>query len=364
MKVSAAILSGSAHLLLVFCLLRAVAAEQNQATAASGSQGSFWPFDTQVSFSLNSDDLPVPDWKKQQTEPPKLATIDISSIVPGEGAFVDESIKLPPSKQHLQESFVENEANVNSLMYREDQKVLGGQKGLSTLAMNRKAKAWVDSSGQEWATPESQDTDGPTFVGGKTNLPGESKKTEKFKDEYDVASDENTPDVTRDVAGHEQLTKEDAARQRMGDVETVKQQDRLRRAREQHMNVPISAAQQRQKVHKSAEQLNAEAGAAADEAIAEMPPGPAKQKAQCMAYANYLKANDIQGSELVKVWKLTCTPALDAGKGNPAYATMCGSMGSAVAKFAPKRLWKPGEVCDAVIKVFTESGLGAAPIQG
>lgn len=88
-------------------------------------------------------------------------------------------------------------------------------------------------------------------------------------------------------------------------------------------------------------------------------PGAGKMKSQCMSYASFLKTQDIQGIELVRVWKGTCDPIVSSGEASPAYQLMCSSLGGAVEEFANQPGWDPGAVCDAVLRVFKEAGIGS-----
>jgi len=88
-------------------------------------------------------------------------------------------------------------------------------------------------------------------------------------------------------------------------------------------------------------------------------PGPEKMKAQCMAFANYLKAQDVQGPELIRMWKGSCDPIVAKGHGGPSFTTFCSALGGALEPFVLKQNWPAGEVCDAVIKLFNDAGIGA-----
>eukprot|EP00746_Dinoflagellata_sp_MGD_P001140 gnl/MRDRNA2_/MRDRNA2_102115_c0_seq1.p1 gnl/MRDRNA2_/MRDRNA2_102115_c0~~gnl/MRDRNA2_/MRDRNA2_102115_c0_seq1.p1 ORF type:complete len:351 (+),score=93.94 gnl/MRDRNA2_/MRDRNA2_102115_c0_seq1:123-1175(+) len=89
----------------------------------------------------------------------------------------------------------------------------------------------------------------------------------------------------------------------------------------------------------------------------------ARMKDQCMAYVNWLKAAQgpvapPMGPKILQMMKATCDGAIRAGEANQQYTLMCNSIGSAVEPFlvSPATDW--GGICDAVIRVFTESGLG------
>lgn len=89
----------------------------------------------------------------------------------------------------------------------------------------------------------------------------------------------------------------------------------------------------------------------------------ARMKDQCMSYVNWLKAAQgpvapPMGPKILQMMKGTCDGAIRAGVANNQYTLMCNSLGSAVEPFlvSPATDW--GGICDAVIRTFTESGLG------
>jgi len=89
-----------------------------------------------------------------------------------------------------------------------------------------------------------------------------------------------------------------------------------------------------------------------------MAPGPAKMKTQCMSFASFLGTQDIQGTELLRVVKSTCQPAVMEGTATPDYQMMCDALGGAVEKFVVSPTWSPDELCDAMIQVFNEAKIG------
>lgn len=90
----------------------------------------------------------------------------------------------------------------------------------------------------------------------------------------------------------------------------------------------------------------------------DMAPGAAKMKTQCMSFGSFLAGQDIQGTELLRVVKSTCQPAVMDGSATPAYSTMCSALGGAVEKFVVSPTWSPDELCEAMIKVFNEAKIG------
>mmetsp|Transcript_20968 Transcript_20968/g.60559 ORF Transcript_20968/g.60559 Transcript_20968/m.60559 type:complete len:297 (+) Transcript_20968:43-933(+) len=85
---------------------------------------------------------------------------------------------------------------------------------------------------------------------------------------------------------------------------------------------------------------------------------------QCMKFALWAKAQDLQGPELVRVWKSTCEPAVMAGAATERYKIMCEALGGAVAEFGKSKDWVPQVACMEVIQVFKESGVGGSPLKG
>lgn len=89
----------------------------------------------------------------------------------------------------------------------------------------------------------------------------------------------------------------------------------------------------------------------------------ARMHDQCMSYTNWLKAAQgpvapPMGPKIVQMMKATCDGAIKAGVASSQYTLMCNSLGSAVEPFlvSPATDW--AGICTAVIKVFTESGVG------
>lgn len=81
-----------------------------------------------------------------------------------------------------------------------------------------------------------------------------------------------------------------------------------------------------------------------------------RMQAQCMAFANYLKGQAVNGPELVKMWKGTCDPAVMSGKASPGYSMLCSAVVGAVSPFVPEPNWDPNKLCTEVVRVWTEGG--------
>lgn len=143
------------------------------------------------------------------------------------------------------------------------------------------------------------------------------------------------------VVDGEQQTAEDLERIRLGEVDHVM----LRKPQATVVTHPQqSVVQSEVKVEKHTE--------AKDKG------GQKQMKSQCMAFAEYLRAQDVFGPELVRMWQGTCVPALKAGEANPAYTKMCDAIPGALDKYVGKKKWPTDKVCDAVLRIFNEAGVG------
>mmetsp|Transcript_73245 Transcript_73245/g.238226 ORF Transcript_73245/g.238226 Transcript_73245/m.238226 type:complete len:296 (-) Transcript_73245:49-936(-) len=85
---------------------------------------------------------------------------------------------------------------------------------------------------------------------------------------------------------------------------------------------------------------------------------------KCLKFASWAKSQDLEGPELIAVWKSTCSPAVLAGAATPQYATMCEALSSAVAEFSEQPNWTPDGACKRFLAVFRESGIGRSPVSG
>lgn len=181
-----------------------------------------------------------------------------------------------------------------------------------------------------------------------------------YVEEYDELPDPVAAKVGQSrssvvTAGLESTSKEDLQRVQAGDVEINRPvtQSRKRPRRLLHRPRPLAV------LHQHAQQKTS----ASLHSLSQQPPGNAKMQAQCVAYASFLKGQNVVGPDLVKAWSGTCMPAVHEGKANPKYSTMCSALVGAVEPFALDSAWSPEKVCEAVVRVFKESGLGATPLQ-
>lgn len=85
---------------------------------------------------------------------------------------------------------------------------------------------------------------------------------------------------------------------------------------------------------------------------------------QCLQYADWVRNQGVQGTDFVRLWTDTCTPAVSEGTATPRYVEMCSSLGGAVASFAESKDWKSEDVCKAVLQNFADSEVGATPLVG
>lgn len=73
---------------------------------------------------------------------------------------------------------------------------------------------------------------------------------------------------------------------------------------------------------------------------------------QCLKFARYTKSQDITGTELVRVWKSTCEPAVQSGAATERYRLMCNSLSGAVEPYASQLNYNVEALCDSVLSVF------------
>lgn len=73
---------------------------------------------------------------------------------------------------------------------------------------------------------------------------------------------------------------------------------------------------------------------------------------QCLKFARYIKAQDVTGVELIRVWKSTCEPAVQSGHATERYRLMCNSLGGAVEPYASQLDYNVEQLCDSVLAVF------------
>lgn len=85
---------------------------------------------------------------------------------------------------------------------------------------------------------------------------------------------------------------------------------------------------------------------------------------QCLRFTRNIKARGVTGTELVKVWQGTCTPAIDAGQATQRFQLMCNSLGGALEPFAAQIDYNVGDLCEAVLAVFHDvTAVDAKPVR-
>jgi len=178
-------------------------------------------------------------------------------------------------------------------------------------------------------------------------VPAQTKVLEEYDETAEVDDNDDDYRTTKMV---ETKTAEELERQQRGDVEHVKP---VEHKRPKIVVRKLKVALATQQVTKTA--------AKAVEAV-EQAPGNDKMMGQCMAFAGWVKSQGSTGPDLVRIWKGTCMPAVMAGDAPPAYGNMCNALGTAVQKFAV-RPWAPADMCQAVLQVFKESGVGGSPLR-
>jgi hypothetical protein len=282
-------------------------------------------------------DLPLSDATKQLSDAP---------LVPGEGgAMIEDEMaalqqnpaaRSPPARPTLLSSAV-----------AKHKKHTKPARLMSALA---KAQAKGLMVGAEIESDSTDDVS-KFFVADNSSSPA-AGNMQKAKEEYDVSSDDDDDD---DDSGNgktdEQSTREDIDRQKSGDVEAAKHKPKKRKTLVRRVH-QIAAAQAKVVQSKVAVK---------ELAIANQPAGQSKMMAQCMAFAGWVKGQGSHGPDFVRLWKGTCMPAVMAGTATAQYSNMCNALGTAVGKFAA-RPWAPPEVCQAVVQVFSESGIGSSPL--
>jgi len=73
---------------------------------------------------------------------------------------------------------------------------------------------------------------------------------------------------------------------------------------------------------------------------------------QCLKFTRYIKSQDVTGVELVRVWKSTCEPAVQAGTATERYRLMCNALGGAVEPYSAQLDYNVEALCDSVLAVF------------
>lgn len=291
-------------------------AQNARAHAKSSAANSWGPFDLGLG---SAGDLPSP----------QADTSDMIAV-PGEGMVMDEMVALKRPDPWNQHSTQRSQVFLSAKP----------QKPLAALAT---AQSQGFFSGDSLASASVEAASVPA-------APVPAAQKGKVMEEYDVSGDEGEDDDYRTTKTEEMKTKEEVERQARGDVENVKP-EQLQKPRPLVRKLKLAAAVQQQS------QVVAKTAAT----VEEQQPGGGKMMAQCMTFAGWVKSQGSTGPDLVRIWKGTCMPGVLAGNAPPAYGNMCNALGTAVSKFAV-RPFNPAELCQAVLAVFKESGVGATPL--
>lgn len=73
---------------------------------------------------------------------------------------------------------------------------------------------------------------------------------------------------------------------------------------------------------------------------------------QCLRFTRHMKSKGVTGTELIKVWRGTCTPAITENRASERYKLMCNSLGGALTPFAAQIDYNVDDLCDAVLAIF------------
>lgn len=318
-----------------------VSASHSSSKVSSTGVSRWWPFDDLTS-GMGASFLPPASTEPSSGDlPARVTALDQDTVdAPGDGDMGDEERAVPTAST----------AHAG----------LVSRSRSTSLAALRNRVVWSPDEPHPNRGSAQEDTDS-----GLSLAQDAPKKSVKWKDEYDVVDDEapqnGLNDVIATVQG-EALTKEDLERQRTGDVGHVDPKARIRLRRMALRRSRLAAAQRRAVTHTRAAGGAAQAGGTAETTFTQG--SPEMMKAKCVHFAGFLKGSGVSGTEFVRMWKGTCDPTVMSGKATPQYMAMCNALGGAANGFALDKGWSPEKVCEAVLRVFRDSGVGASPIQG
>jgi len=289
-----------------------------------------------------------------------------------DGAYADETI-IPekPAEQAVVNSEMQTRAQVQPGSYGRVEEQWPTNHGMHVMSvpdgpnMPHKVNSLV-------ATSSMVDAAHPNLGPLKTQAQLNGEVTEEY-DDAEVEGDKtglpaDDEHVSKDDG--EPMTYEDAHRHKQGDVDKIVtlKRKKVKHADPPEYHPPPPASQAPtirvipggpfvpgSYIGGSRRNLRVAAGTRKD--------ATARMKDQCVAYTNFLKAAQgpvapPMGPKILQMMKGTCDGAIRAGEASSQYTLMCNSLGSAVEPFlvSPATDW--GGICDAVLKVFTESGVG------
>lgn len=357
-----------------FCILSALSPQVSLSTgsasdsksgrafmAASGAslQGAqkasagFWPFDSGFGFE-DSADSSQPSMSMVGLSDPSAQAPSMS--VPGEGAIQDEE-------------FMAN-TPISSKTARARKVALLANHAEMAKPYQLKGPAAAGSPQFEAPPPYGYSGDAPQrFRRKPLKNPPKPDPRKQTVAEFDMASDAPPKfnphhQVTVDP---EEETLEERRRKKRGDVEKVQPVHlaaRKKKSSKRRRGHPFRG-QARFRRHRGHPHLAQKAVVVEDAAhrAAHMQPGHERMMQQCMSFANYMKTQGADGTEFVRMWGGTCDPAIQAGGASPQYVQMCSALKGAVSGFITVRNWPPGEVCQAIVRVMTEAGVGMSPLE-
>jgi len=289
-------------------------------------------------------DLPTSWGNSDNSEAPVEVPGEGGQMIPDEMAALQQAPAVQPRPAAPRNSVALSPSKPPSAMPSEP---------LSALAAAQAKGLLV---GAELDSSATDDTAGFATAAAAVAPSDTAAKQPQYKDEYDVVPDSNDHqdhEAENAASSKEASTREDLDRLRRGDTEAVKHEHKRRPALVKRVK-SMAAAQQQAKTSKVAVKAVA---------VADQPAGGNKMMGQCMAFASWVKGQATTGPDLVRVWKGTCLPTVMAGGASPQYTNMCDGLGTAVGKFALSP-WTPAEICQAVLQVFRESGVGSTPLAG
>lgn len=291
----------------------------------------------------NADDLAPPSTVKQEP---------VSIAVPGVDMEGDEMVALRKEASEpirRRASLLNAGAHIHKAAWKtEAQAQLEAAQARGLMIGAR-----LESDGDDsmWHRPWSRSRNPVTISG-----PPRPVHKPVYVEEYDELPDEVEAKVGQSrskniIHGVETLTSEDRKRLQAGDVDHIRPTVHPKRKHRhllhrQRLN-PLAM------LRKHSQQTSASSTSQAG-----------NMQAKCEAYASFLKGQNCVGPSLVAAWSRTCQPAVHSGTASPKYSTMCSALMGAVEPFATDQSWTPAAICKEVVRVFSESGLGATPFNG
>lgn len=282
-------------------------------------------------------------------------SLGAETTVPGEGGQMIEDEMLALQQQQQQPRAVQqSQAASEPRVAVPAQAPPMWRKPTQPLSALAKAQAQGLMVGADFDSDVSDD-DVSAFVKPEAATTPAVAKNSSNVEEYDEVNDEDDTDAdeSRTVPMNETGTREEMQRVRKGDVEHLKSPPKRRQYLVKRVRKLVAAQQQAKESKGAIKEVAA--------AVQAPPSGKDKMMNQCLAFAAWVKGQGSTGPDFVRIWKGTCLPTVMSGSSSPQYSNMCNALGTAVGKFALKP-WTPPQICQAVVQVFGESGVGASPL--